>query len=136
MTTKYTKDMSDSEVLKKMDKMFSQIEPDLNMKKTHCSFIAKSGKRHCLMTTLKSCQKCKFFTPTTQSKIRILVEHLISAEKDNRSLKADLTRCQNQIHEMKLQIRILEQLNDERRIREDNTDDKGVLPEGDEPVCQ
>ena len=110
MTPKYTKGMKDSEVYEKMNKIFSMIEPDTPMKNRHCQYISKTDDRHCRMTTLKSCEKCKFFTPTTQSKMRILVEYVLKVEKENRKLKGDKARLDNHIEFLEYRISVLENM--------------------------
>ena len=107
MVTKYTKDKTDSEVYQKMNAIYSKIEPSTNMKKTHCQYLAKSGNRYCLATSLKNCQKCKHFTPTTQSKMRILVEYVLTLESENKTLGHELKRCQGAIQEQEITIQSL-----------------------------
>ena len=107
MVTKYTKDKSDSEVYQKMNDIYSKIEPSASMKKTHCQYLAKSGSRYCLATSAKNCIKCKHFTPTTQSKMRILIEHVLTLENENKTLNHELKRCQGTIQEQEITIQSL-----------------------------
>lgn len=107
MVTKYTNDKTDSEVYQKMNDIYSKIEPSASMKKTHCQYLAKSGNRYCLATSAKNCIKCKHFTPTTQSKMRILIEHLLTVENENKSLNHELKRCQGTIQEQEITIQAL-----------------------------
>ena len=107
MVTKYTKDKTDSEVYQKMNAIYSKIEPGPSMKKTHCQFLAKSGDRYCLATSAKNCIKCKHFTPTTQSKMRILIEHVLTLENENKTLNHELKRCQGTIQEQEITIQSL-----------------------------
>ena len=136
MIIKQTKDLKDSEVYDLMNRLYSKIEPDTSMKKRHCQYLAKSGKRYCLMTSLKSCEKCRHFTPTTQSKMRILIEYVSSVEKENSDLKKDLRMLAKDLKEAEITIAVLRKRDDERRVRKDNAHDKGVLSEGDESVCK
>ena len=146
MVTKYTKDKTDSEVYQKMNAIYSKIEPSTSMKKTHCQFLAKSGDRYCLATSAKNCIKCKHFTPTTQSKMRILIEHLLTLENENKTMSYDLARCKDIIQEHEITIEALKSNNrylestvktlrlehkyDKGRIRQDNNGDKELLSEG------
>lgn len=107
MVTKHTNGKTDSEVYQRMDEIYSKIEPSTNMKKTHCQYLAKSGNRYCLATSLKNCQKCKHFTPTTQSKMRILVEYILTLESENKTLGHELKRCQGTIQEQEITIQAL-----------------------------
>lgn len=107
MVTKYTNDKSDSEVYQKMNDIYSKIEPSASMKKTHCQYLAKSGNRYCLATSANNCIKCKHFTPTTQSKMRILLEHLLTMESENKNLNHELKRCQGTIQEQEITIQAL-----------------------------
>ena len=146
MVTKYTNDKTDSEVYQKMNDIYSKIEPSASMKKTHCQYLAKSGNRYCLATSLKNCQKCKHFTPTTQSKMRILVEYVLTLESENKTLGHELKRCQGTIQEQEITIKAmensikylesavktytLEHKYDKGRVRQNNNGDKKLLPEG------
>lgn len=107
MVTKYTNDKTDSEVYQKMNDIYSKIEPSASMKKTHCQYLAKSGNRYCLATSAKNCIKCKHFTPTTQSKMRILVEYVLTLESENKTLGHELKRCQGTIQEQEITIQAL-----------------------------
>ena len=107
MVTKYTNGKTDSEVYQKMNDIYSKIEPSASMKKTHCQYLAKSGNRYCLATSAKNCIKCKHFTPTTQSKMRILVEHVLTLESENKNLNHELKRCQGTIQEQEITIQAL-----------------------------
>ena len=146
MVTKYMNDKSDSEVYKKMNVIYSKIEPTTSMKKTHCQFLAKSGDRYCLATSAKNCNKCMHFTPTTQSKMRILIEHILTLESENKNLNHELKRCHGTIQEQEITIKALENnikymestiktltlehKYDKGRIRQNNNGDKKLLPEG------
>lgn len=130
MVTNYTKGMKDSEVYERMNQLYALIDPNTATKKKHCQYIGKTKDRHCIMTTLKSCEKCKMFTPTTQSKMRMLIEQLLATEKENRRLIAEISLNQRDIAELQLRVKnlqfnieMLRKENDERRICEDNDDD-------------
>ena len=143
MVTNYTKNKKDSEVFKMMDSLFSKIEPTMSMKKEHCQYLNRSGGRYCNMTTLKSCAKYRHFTPTTQSKMRILVERVLAIENENFSLRLDLERCQHTIrsHEITIKaleekIKLLEKTNDKRRVCKDHDDNQVGISEGDESLSE
>ena len=74
--------MTDHEIYKKMDKLVSEMELDSKQKSQMCSFRMNGGDRYCSATTNKTCRKCKLFTPTINTKIRMVVEDSIGLEED------------------------------------------------------
>lgn len=81
--------MSEEQVLKKMNEIYSQIDKR-RKDKTNCQFRNKDGDRYCRATTNTSCSRCRFFTPTVFSRMKVLVKEIMALEDENEKLKAEV----------------------------------------------
>lgn len=96
------KKMTDEDVLKASEELYKQIEAETNpFRKENCKFFGKDGKRYCLATTHKTCDRCRFYEPTIFAKLRTLV-------KNTEKLKYMVEELQKEKESLELKVKTLE----------------------------
>ena len=82
--------------LKTMQILFDKDYKNIVSREDCCQYRGKDD-RFCLATTHTKCRGCKFFTPTTQSQIKIIVEKVKELKGKIKSREMTITKLQNEI---------------------------------------
>ena len=96
--------------LKTMHGIFDKEYKDDVSRHKHCQYKGKKGERYCTATTQKTCKRCRFFAPTTQSQLRIVVEKTEELKGKIKSRDMTIAKLKNEIERLKDVI----ELKDER----------------------
>lgn len=86
--------------VKAMHNLFDKDYKDEASREEHCQYKGK-GDEYCLCTTQKSCRGCRFFTPTTQSQLKVVVEKTEELKKKIKSRDMTIAKFQEEISRLK-----------------------------------
>lgn len=85
-------------------RIFDNLEIRGKERERYCQFKGKDG-RFCKATTQKSCKRCRFFSPATQTKIMAIIEHDLQLEEDIRRVKVKNMTLENKVEYLEKEIK-------------------------------
>lgn len=99
--------MEYSKVLEEQERILKPLMKGKTKDDTDCSYLLKSGPKHCKATTNKSCKGCKFFSPTIHARMRLVVQAALEQEAsrkkteyENKELREERTVNYERIFEL------------------------------------
>lgn len=79
---------TNTEVKKQIDALvFSRVKKRRKIVEKSCQYLSHFPERFCDATTHDNCVNCKFYEPTHQERLRLILSALEDYEKDNEDLK-------------------------------------------------
>lgn len=89
--------INDVDVYHQMNRIFEKADINGQARKEYCQYIGDED-RYCKATTNKTCKHCQTFTPTTNVKLKVIVEYTVWLEKELANL-----RLENNLKDAKIQ---------------------------------
>lgn len=82
--------------LSAMNEIFDKEYKSIVSKQENCQYKGK-GDRYCLATTHRTCRGCRMFSPTTQSKLKIVIEKTAELRQKVRKRDETITDLREEI---------------------------------------
>ena len=82
------KKISNVDVYQQMNKIFEKADIHGQARRDYCQYIG-DGEKYCKATTNKTCKHCHTFSPTTNVKIKVIVEYTAWLENELQKLRLE-----------------------------------------------
>lgn len=81
--------------------------PNRTKHKEDCQYLGRD-ERYCNATSQPSCENCRFYTPTTAAKLRMMMEEIVRHEDEEKRKDKIIRERDNMILRMNSEIGMLE----------------------------
>lgn len=89
---------TDSQIRDRLSEILANITVPPDKRRDYCEYKGKDKKdRYCKITTHKTCRDCRFFSPTMQQRLRVVVEGYDELEEQVENLKKIVSALERKV---------------------------------------